>query len=159
MIVTSYHPATIDIVVKKYHAELQMMTLGSPNKGKWNCSDSCYFCCNGPISITFSEILYISNKIKEHFEYTFELKADLEKYIDSIVECVDYYEHSLKCVFLKNNNCMIYSFRPSVRRKYFSTNKQGCIRDLPISTFVDKYCMTNGLYLLSKFRHHCKYSG
>ena len=105
--------------VEKYYADLQLIIESSPNQSNWACKKTCSFCCNGPIVITSSEVLHIARKMESDIEPLINLEAHLKSYLDCVSKCKYYFEHSIPCVFLKDEICLIYKIRPSVCRKYF----------------------------------------
>lgn len=93
------------------------------------CSKGCSFCCNIPVIINPSEIFMISKRINK-FEDSIKsmIICKIKENSENILKIGKdrHYISNIPCCFLINNECSIYSFRPSVCRRLCATDISNC---------------------------------
>ncbi len=97
-----------------------------------SCSSGCGFCCHSLIKVIPAEALLIASFIRRNL-----LKNDIQTLKNNILK----YQLLVKgktlkervalkdktpCIFLKNNNCSIYSVRPFICRAWNSLDQSAC---------------------------------
>ena len=100
-----------------------------------SCTKGCSYCCYHPILVSPAEALYIKNrlrfapqildKIKPEWHIWHQKAQNLLKPLDAhnVLEFQrKYLEMGIKCPFLLDNLCSIYSFRPLICQTYFTQN-------------------------------------
>lgn len=94
------------------------------------CASGCSYCCYYKVEVRAPEIFLIKEHLQQHFE------ADaIRNILDSaeknaqLIRNLTPEKHlttNIKCPFLKENNCSIYSVRPFKCRNFHATDLGGC---------------------------------
>ena len=98
---------------------------------KFDCIAGCTYCCTLRVDATAPDIFRIARQVSTRQDLP-ELLGLLENYSKKVsgLKPQDHYE---PCVFLKDNLCSIYDYRPSSCRKYLSTSVETCKKlDAPV---------------------------
>jgi len=94
------------------------------------CKQGCSWCCHFSIDIRAIEAFNIVAFMKENFDK--ERIAEIQKEIEinhSLLSALDDEQRmrqNVKCPFLQEGRCSIYSMRPQTCRNYHATNSAGC---------------------------------
>jgi Fe-S-cluster containining protein len=98
------------------------------------CHSGCDVCCKTiRVEILPAEAFYLVEQLKQRFSikkinYLREkLKINNAKAINKNIH--DYGNENIECVFLENNQCSIYDFRPYKCRAYLAKDSDFCKRD------------------------------
>ncbi len=115
-------------VAQKFYANIDYLIQAEKNNDKDNynkiqCKKKCSHCCSIEVSITDEEadLLLKVAKDKNIKINTKRLKRQASHFSENWHKLGP---KDMKCVFLKEKECSIYDYRPSVCRTYFVTNEQ-----------------------------------
>lgn len=110
-------------LVNKYQQDTDQII--NSYSGKWDCQEGCAYCCSGEIWLYELEGAYIAQQIMNVFP------LDQQHKIKDTAngKCNGNISLDAPCIFLENNKCIIYPFRPTPCRKYFSNNVKHCMSD------------------------------
>ncbi len=98
-------------------------------KVKFDCAAGCSHCCVLRVDPLVPEIFYMAEKIKKlPGEERAQIIRDLENYCSKVqgMSAGEHLAARVPCVFLKNDSCSIYEFRPFSCRKWHSLDVTAC---------------------------------
>jgi Fe-S-cluster containining protein len=102
----------------------------APDVGTLDCRAGCTWCCHFTVDVRAVEVFRILNFIEQSLSAEEKARAQAEVRANAAtLKQLDEDERitrNLKCPFLSNGRCSIYTARPQTCRNYHATNVAGC---------------------------------
>jgi uncharacterized protein len=108
------------------------------------CRKGCSFCCDIPLAISDLEAIIIKEYLeKNHIAYNKLNPINKKQENDKKDGLIGKEYEGIKCPFLKDNSCSIYSARPYNCRKYIAIGDNECNLDQKNSIIDEGYIIGN----------------
>jgi len=101
------------------------------------CENGCFYCCTFPVAVGILELLYIAKQVNQfsdekknillnNIDTAYQYSYQNDKYIQKAYFTNTLHNFRTICPFIHNGTCMIYEFRPTNCKSYFSTDSKLC---------------------------------
>ncbi|MFZ1990068.1 MAG: YkgJ family cysteine cluster protein, partial [Alphaproteobacteria bacterium] len=91
------------------------------------CARGCSHCCNGWVSATAPEILFMASRVRERGE-ALAARAQAAYGVTNVFTMAERPEHQHPCPILEDNSCGLYEARPFMCRLAASVDANACLR-------------------------------
>src|SRR5687767_10162835 len=102
----------------------------APDVGTLACRAGCTWCCHFSVDVRAVEVFGILDFVERTFAAEEKARVYAEIHANSVaLDNLDEFERmrrNVKCPFLKEGRCSIYSVRPQTCRNYHATSAVGC---------------------------------
>jgi Fe-S-cluster containining protein len=102
----------------------------APDVGTLACRAGCTWCCHFSVDVRAVEVFGILDFVERTFTAEEKARVYTEIHANSVaLEKLDEFERmrrNVKCPFLSQGRCTIYSVRPQTCRNYHATSAAGC---------------------------------
>jgi Fe-S-cluster containining protein len=112
----------------RYHNLIAKAVEESPVKPA--CKSGCAYCCHYKVEVRAPEIFLIKEHLQHHFTttsiHTILAEAEANAQLIKTLTPEQHLSTNIKCPFLKDNSCSIYTVRPFKCRNFHATSVSGC---------------------------------